>query len=123
VSGVHLKNSGGNIEKAQDGSIIDYYKDKWSNDLNRIKQGWSRFKESAPGKVWGTFIPNPNSETGMLGATAPIGKINPAELERATANAAGWEAVSDAIAEILPGWAMAGAAAVAKDEIDKKNKK
>jgi hypothetical protein len=28
VSGVHLKNSGGNIEKAQDGSIIDYYKDK-----------------------------------------------------------------------------------------------
>jgi hypothetical protein len=34
-------------------------------------------------------MPNPNSETGMLGAAAPIGKINPAELERATANAAG----------------------------------
>lgn len=123
VSGIHLKNNGGKVGKAQDGSIIDYYKDKWSNDLNRIKQGWSRFKESAPGKVLGAFMPNPNSETGMLGAAAPIGKINPAELERATANAAGWGAVSDAIAEILPGWAMAGAAAVAKDEIDKKNKK
>jgi hypothetical protein len=59
---------------------------------------------------------------GMPPAVTPIGKINPAELERATARAAGWGAVSDAIAEILPGWAMAGAAAIAKDEIDKNKK-
>lgn len=76
VSGVHLKNNGGKVEKAQDGSIIDYYKDKWNSDWNHIKQAWGRFKESAPGKVWGAFIPNPNSETGMLGAAAPVGKIS-----------------------------------------------
>lgn len=66
---------GGKVKKGQDGSVIDYYKDKWNNDWNHIKQAWGRFKESAPGKVWGAFMPNPNSEAGMLGAAAPIGKI------------------------------------------------
>ena len=66
---------GGKVEKAQEGSILDFYKNKWSNDLARIKSGWNKFKESAPGKVLGAFMPNPNSETGMLGAAAPIGKI------------------------------------------------
>jgi len=69
------KENGGKVEKAQEGSILDYYSNKWDNDLSRIKSGWNRFKESAPGRVWGFFTPNPNSENGMLGAAAPIGKI------------------------------------------------
>ena len=69
------KEQGGKVEKAQDGNIVEYYTNKWSNDLNRLKEGWRRFKESAPGKVVTSFMPNPNSETGMLGAAAPIGKI------------------------------------------------
>ena len=63
--------TGGKIEKAQKGSVIDYYRNKWSNDYNRVKQGWNKFKESAPGKVWNAFMPNPNSETGMIGAFTP----------------------------------------------------
>lgn len=69
------KETGGKIEKAQSGSLLDYYSNKWGNDLNRIRTGWQRFKESAPGKLLGAFMPNPNSESGMLGAAAPIGKI------------------------------------------------
>lgn len=66
---------GGKIEKAQEGTILDYYRNKWDNDWNRVKTGWNNFKNSAPGKIVGAFIPNPNSETGMLGAAAPIGKV------------------------------------------------
>ena len=70
-----VQQNGGKVEKGQEGSILDYYSNKWSNDLARIKSGWNKFKASAPGKVLGAFMPNPNSETGMLGAAAPIGKI------------------------------------------------
>lgn len=69
------KENGGKVEKARGGSVLDYYSNKWGNDLSRIKSGWNRFKESAPGRVLGFFMPNPNSESGMLGAAAPIGKI------------------------------------------------
>lgn len=44
--------------------------------LRHIQQGFNNFKQSAPGKVLSFFMPNPNSETGMLGAAAPIGKVS-----------------------------------------------
>lgn len=66
---------GGKIEKAQEGTILDYYRNKWDNDWNRVKTGWTNFKNSAPGKIVGAFMPNPNSETGMLGAAIPGAKI------------------------------------------------
>lgn len=86
VNGIVYK-QGGKVEKAQEGATIEPYynsnpinewiKNKFNNNstLYRLQQGFQNFKESAPGKVLSFFIPNPNSETGMLSAAAPIGKI------------------------------------------------
>ena len=43
--------------------------------LRNIQTGFRNFGNSAMGKVLGFFMPDPNSESGMLGAAAPIGKI------------------------------------------------
>lgn len=87
ISGYFMEKNGGKVEKAQEGATIEPYynsnpinewiKNKFNNNstLYHLQQGFQNFKESAPGKVLSFFIPNPNSETGMLSAAAPVGKI------------------------------------------------
>ena len=64
------------VERKQEGGdIVDFYKNKLSNDAFRIKSSWNKFKNSAPGQVIQFLTPDITSENGAIGAVVPGVKV------------------------------------------------